>query len=150
MCTEQTFAWLSQYKKIYVQCSRHTISSFYELLCIKMHAYKCVRKPLLPKLRKLGDLSTKFDNHFYIHRVFLLDSSYLLNCYIPQGINLQHIPGPAYDALKVWAWGFMNYMGLLSFRRSIRLSNYDRLSCGQVLHLWAFYARFSGLHGNRM
>lgn len=102
MCTEQTFAWLSQYEKIYVQCSRHTISSFYELLCIKMHAYRCARKPLLPKLRKLGDSSTTCDNHIYIHRgfFFLLDS--LLNCYILQGINLQHIPGPIYDALKVW------------------------------------------------
>ena len=60
-----------------------------------------------PKLRKS---STKCDNHFYIHQgFFLLHSSCLLNCYIPQGIRLQHIPGPIYGALKVWAWGFNYY-----------------------------------------
>ena len=47
MCTEQTFAWLSQYKKIYVQRSRHTISSF-----TSYFASKCMHT----------DVS---ENHFY-------------------------------------------------------------------------------------
>ena len=45
----------------------------------------------------------------FIRVFFLLHSSCLLNCYIPQGIRLQHIPGPIYGALKVWAWGFNYY-----------------------------------------